>query len=369
MKKLIIPMLFLLFLTGCWNYQDTNRRIIVSGASIDLGENGETLVTAEIVSFTKNESSAQGRLISGSGSSISDAFNDILKKSGKELYWRHATVLVLGADYARNGTRELLDYILNDHEMRLTLDLAVSGMEKGSDVFDLETGDEKVVSQAINSLLFEGDKLGFCKRVLAYDTINVYAQGLRDFVLPLIIKGEDDVMEASGCAAFSGDKMIGTINSFESQYIHLLQGSLHSMEFQVDEKDIKSSVNLANPSVKTVLRTDENTVIADINMKCEYEVIMSIENRPMEKTEYMEIIRKVVAEQLTNGINKTNEHFALLGCDIFGWGEQMYRKHPEEYEKIVSNGRLTIPVTIDFKSKINSRIEGVAGSTINQEGG
>ena len=369
MKKLMIPLFCILILSGCWNYQDTDKRLIVAGASIDLGENGETLVTAETVTFSVGENKPESNLISGSGSSVSDAFNDILKKSGKELYWQHATVIILGADYARRGILELLDYILNDYEMRYSLNLAVSGLEKGSDVFEMDIGDNEISCFAAASLLEEGDKLGYCIREYAYDTLNVYAENLKDFALPLLVSGENGVMEASGCAAFHGDKMVGTFSSVESQYLQMVRGTLHSMELQIDTDEIKSSVNIASPKVRVRAKVADNTILATVDMKADYEVLMSIENPPMEKNERMELIRGMVENQLVRGMEDTNAHFRAIGADLFGWGEKIFRRYPDEYDKLSGSGSFSAPVKLTFMPRLSSRIEGVAGSTINQEGG
>ena len=368
MKKLIPVFLCFLALCGCWNYQDTNRRLIVAGAAMDLGENGETLISVETVSFNDTENKPESRLISGRGSGVSDAIDDILKKTGKKLYWQHAVVMVLGARYAQNGIEQLLDYILNNHELRITLNLAVSGLENASGVFGLETGGN-IVSYSAASVLEESDRLGYCVKEYAYDTLNIYTDNLRDFALPLIISGENGALAASGCAAFRGDKMMGTINSVESQYLHLVRGSLDSMALHIDTENIKSSVVISSPKAKISIRPENGAINAQVEMKAEYEVLMSVEQPPMDRQERMELIKHEAENQLAEGMIKTNEHFELMGCDLFGWGERVFRHYPRDYEIMSGNGAFQARKNVSFISSLRSQIESAAGQTIRSEGG
>ena len=133
MKKivfLLITFLFLCLLSGCWSYSELNERTIVAGAAIDRLESGEILLTAETIDFTGGESpGAESAILTGKGRSIAEAVYDIMNQSGKELYWYHATLLILDNKYAKEGIQELLDFLVNQLEMRLTLTLAVSRLE------------------------------------------------------------------------------------------------------------------------------------------------------------------------------------------------------------------------------------------------
>ena len=370
MKKLILPFISLLLLCGCWNYSDTNHRLIVTGAAIDLGENGETWVTAEIMSFQKGgETGAQSHLLTGVGRSVSEAFNDMLKKSGKELYWRHATVLILGAEYARNGVAELFDYILNDHEMRMTLDFAVSGLEKGADVFSLGAGDRNIISYAITSRIYEGEKLGNCVRELAYEAIDTYAKNMQDFAMPMILAGEKDMLEVSGCAVFRGQEMAGTINALESQYLHMLDNTLEAIELQIGTQEMKSSVSFGNIDSKVKMKRDGKTLLAQISLSADYEILMSVENPPMERQARLEKIQEISMLQLENGIRKTNQHLALMHCDLFGWGERVFRYDPDGYEALCNGETFETVPEIEISIQLRSKVEGIAGTTVDQEGG
>ncbi len=369
MKKLLLPFISLFFLCGCWNYTDTNHRLIVTGAAIDLGENGETIVTAEIMSFEKSgDTQSQGHLLVGTGRSISEALNDMLKKSGKELYWQHGTILILGAEYAQNGVSELLDYILNDHEMRMTMDFAVSGMEKGADVFDLDTGDRNIVSYAITSRIYEGEMLGNCVRQLAYQAIDTYAKNMRDYVMPLVLSGENGMLEVSGCAVFHGQKMVGTINAVESQYVHMLDNTLKAIELQIETQEMKSSVSLGGLSTKVKMTYQNQRLLAKISLDGYYEVLMSVEDPPMQRDARFEKICELSKIQLEEGLQATNEHLARIKCDLFGWGERLFRYDPDAYEELTDVGVFETVPKIEISITLQSRIEGIAGTTVDQEG-
>lgn len=368
MRRLILPILCCLILSGCWNYEDTDHRLIVAGAAIDLGDEGETIVTAEVLTFSTGENTVkESYLLTGRGRTVSEAFQDILKDFGKELYFEHATTLIIGADYARNGLQELFDYILNDHELRMTLDLTVSGLNKGSDVFSLTSGDEKVTSFAITSIVGLGEKLGYCSRLSAYDAINGYMQRLRDFTIPLIIAGESDVLRVSGCAAFQGDRMVGTINIAETQNVMLLDNKLEAMQIQLETEEIRSSISLGNFKSKTELLYTDHGLAAKIYVCAEYEVQMSVETTEMDRKIRMQKIEQMIRNRMETVFLESAEHFSRMESDVFGWGERLFRKNPEVYMELVENPNIFLMPQIEFQLELSSKVEGIVGSKVEQE--
>ena len=368
MKRLLLPLLCLLLLSGCWDHKDTNALLIVAGAALDLDEEGHTCVTAEVLSFAQSGSAdAESHLLRGKGETLFDAFGDLLKKSGKELYWQHSAVLILGRAYAEKGLGELFDCILNNNEFRLTLDLAVSGLEKAGDVFSLDPLDRKIISFAVDRRIYEGEKLGYTIRKPAFGALNAFLSGLRDFALPLVREGEDGVIEVSGCAAFREGKMVGTIDAVQAQQIQLLDSMLADMELSFHTPELSCAVHLGSFRPKIELSQKEGCFLADVHVDAQYEVLMCVEENPMPKSARTEKIEALCRDRLCLVLEETNRHFAALSCDLFGWGERVYRKEPDAYEKDSRSFAEKIVIRPEFS--LHERLEGLSGAAVDQEGG
>ena len=115
MKKVILSLIILFCLSGCWNYKELNDYSIVSGVSIDKeGDEYELSVlisnSPKNSSDSTNSSESQVVVYSGKGDSIFSALKQIGLISPKELYFGSFSVLVLSEEVAQNKTLEVIDF-------------------------------------------------------------------------------------------------------------------------------------------------------------------------------------------------------------------------------------------------------------------
>ena len=193
--------MLILLLSGCWSYHDVEDRTIVAGAAGDVLPSGDVLLTAETVSFGGSETDAESEMITSRGKNIADAIKLMSEKSGKELYWHHATVIILSEEYARRGVEDLFDYIMNDNEARLTLRLVVARVENARDVFELEAYGSQIKCQALDSMIQESEHLGRTPSRKACDNINAYLEPGMEMLMPQIY---EDAEGEKSCAAVEG---------------------------------------------------------------------------------------------------------------------------------------------------------------------
>ena len=83
--RMIIVMLFILFVTGCYDYKELNNLYTIEGIAIDYLDN-EYIVTYEIIDTSK-DSNGERIYKTGKGSIISEAFNNTNITLSKEKKW------------------------------------------------------------------------------------------------------------------------------------------------------------------------------------------------------------------------------------------------------------------------------------------
>ena len=118
--KLLIPILFLFILTGCWNYRELNDLAIATGIAIDKSEDGfevSVLISnARKAQVSTKEGESQTSVYSENGKTITEALRNINLKFPKEIYIGHLSVIVINEEIAKEGLYPILDYFLREPE-------------------------------------------------------------------------------------------------------------------------------------------------------------------------------------------------------------------------------------------------------------
>lgn len=336
--RLLLPATLLLLLSGCWSYSELNERTIIAGAAIDLTDSGEILLTAETVEFSDGETQGvQAEVLTGKGRSIAEAVYDIMNQSGKELYWYQATLLVLDNKYAKQGIRELLDYILNENEMRLTLKLAVSRLETAAEVFELECHGSNIKSFAIDAIIKEQSRLGKTVESDSYHTINRMLEPGAEFALSQILSDVSQkaaTVDIAGCGVFKDDKLVGWLDDDETVFVQLLEGNVQKAEFDFLVEGSRVAVNASDWKIKTKPNIDKAE--ADVEINAGYEILVIDGDLNVNEPADTEKISTALGRLVESHLKDMVEHLQALSCDALGWGNLVWQSNPEGYKGLAS---------------------------------
>ena len=120
MKKIIVSLLILFCLSGCWNYKELNEYSIVTGVAIDKKEDKyevSVLISNAPKSSTDNTSSeSQIVVYSADGESIFEALKNVGLISPKELYLNSFSIFVISEEIASEGIDPVSYTHLRAHE-------------------------------------------------------------------------------------------------------------------------------------------------------------------------------------------------------------------------------------------------------------
>lgn len=140
MKKLILLLLPLLFLTGCTDRTELGDRAIIEAAAVDYTD-GKYRVSALLFSSgggagsTIDASQENVIKVTGEGKTAAEAFDSISLIDGKEIYLSEMKLLVLGDGFSHISTAPLLNTLFYD--MRCSLNMPVCCAEKAEMLTDL----------------------------------------------------------------------------------------------------------------------------------------------------------------------------------------------------------------------------------------
>lgn len=363
-KKILffIISISMFILSGCWNYREINDVNIINGAAVDsFEEKDEYVLSVEIIKPLGGQDFKLGAdIISEKGKSIFDAVRTMIIHSGKRGYWPHAKVFIISEDIAKKGVVEVLDFINRDAEVRSDIWLLISQEKTAKQILDCKTKLHSTISAHLE------DKLKNKDSVSKFETIELH-QFLKDLAsegisctVPAvhITKEDEQVPDIYGMGVFKKDKLIGYIDGMETMSMMLIKDQLKSGEFVVRNVDNTSTdctleIFKAKTKVKPVIKNGD--IVMKIDSKLDVGIaeivgtadLISEPGRDKLKAQAEETVKKRVLKTIKR-VQKDYD------SDIFGFGNVIYRKMPNEWKKIKSDwDKIFAHLKIDINVEIN----------------
>lgn len=368
--SLLLCLLLVFNISGCWNRRELNTLAIVLGLGIDEGQKpGETLLTAQIVkpSTLKVQGAAAKAFwnIQNSGETLFETLRSFTHQSNRKLYFPHIQALIISRDYAaHHGIQEAIDFFTRDHEPRLDVWILVAE-NKASDVLDTDPGLEKIPSTNLSKLL---DTQKATSQTAAFRLDQFIPRLVSKTTAPIapLVKIIDDGQKKSaiveGTAVFKSDKFIGELNREETRGLLWGINKVKSGMINVtSSNDQKATLEILRSYAKITPELIDDKIIMNITVQEEgnlanqegpddltsVQVIKELENKQSE----------VIKAEIEAALKKSKEYNA----DIFGFGEAIHKRYANEWKQMESNWdelypNIEIHLNIETKLRRSGRI-------------
>ncbi len=341
----IFIILIAVFSTGCWNYREIDKLALVSGIAVDkINSNKGYEVTAEIIgiSASTKEQKLNSTRIQSKGESIFECMRNMINISAKQLFWSHASILIVSEDVAKAGILPILDWIVRDSEPRLTLYLLVSETQNAREILSLQSLSTEIRSFEIEDMIISNSKLSKIPNIQVHELINdISTMGIYP-VLPTVKRTLNEgkqTMTLSGGAILKRDKLAGYIGLEDVKYYlfvrNKFKGGLLTIDFPSNTP--MNNVTLEVFRNKTKVTPMLNDGKLSMNIKIKTEVSIAEASAPIDPLKSSDIQRlKYIAEKsleksVLETINKIQDDF---GLDIFGFGNIVKEKMPDLWKEI-----------------------------------
>lgn len=370
-KKYILILLIIsniLLLSGCWNYREVERLAIVSGLAVDKDENsGEFLLITELVDVkeTMGKTTLTSKKIDSRGKTILDAIRNMIKISGKKLYFSHTKVVIISQDVARENIIPIVDWISRDHEPRIDLDLLISREKAAKELLSQQSVTTDIRALEMSFMLDANKSLSKSPKVGTYEFINALeAEGISP-TLPTIgittIENKE-TSELSGTAVFKKEKLVGFLDEEESKYLLFIRDKIKGGLLSIDmsENNPKDKVTLEIFKNKTKIKpvySGEN-ISMNIIIKTEVSIeendtsINNIDENGRAKLKNES--EKYLEKQINNLIKKVQNEF---DSDIFGFGAKIKAEMPylwktikDDWDDIFKDLDVVVNAQIDIRN-------------------
>ena len=248
MKK-IISIIFILILTGCWNYNEINDLAITTAIAIDK-EMDKYKVSVLITNQKKEEAPSNNNsnfvIYSGLGKTISEAINEIDLISSKKIYIEHLSVLIISEDIAKEGINDILDFFLRDSSSTKRFEVVIAKNTKALNIIKTITPLESFPSQGIkNNIKIASETVSKSKSVIYNDFIyDIMSKG-KNPTLPSIIKTKKH-LKLDNLAVFKNGKLVNFLSINNSKGVNIINNNVSEMNLYLKCGKNYSTVKIFN---------------------------------------------------------------------------------------------------------------------------
>jgi spore germination protein KC len=377
---LILVILLSCILTGCTSdSKEIDDQVYAIAIGADKGVDNKVRVTIQFPSYKEGGGGgAAGGMQKGGGggeeakdgtgevdgtivqtveaSSILEAINLFNTFTSRRISLVHIKEAVFSEDFAKSGIQSYLDPLARFREARRIMMIAVC---RGSAEEYLKEN-RSVIGQnlpkAMELMSAESDNTGYFPRVsfqkFYMDALSPYCQaysvyvGLNDYkhLKPLevgdaasplktqyeLLPGEiprkgNTKREIIGTAVFNGDRMVGSLTSYETRYFLMVKGKFQRGILTIEDKNSPGNVIPFDirqgrpPKIKVTF--DDNVPSIDIKLNIEAD-IGAIQSRiPYGKIDKIDELNSMLEANIKDGVEKTIEKTQRgWNTDIFGFG-------------------------------------------------
>ena len=376
MKKLLLILITLTFLTGCYNYRELNDLAIVTAVSISK-EKDNYNIAVQVVNPKKDQDTSSSNepdfiVYKSKGETLQAAFESLVKESPKRMYKTQMQILIIDEKMAKNNIKEVFEYLARDPEIRNEFNVLIG---KSDNILETLTPLDNLSSQNIlDSLKASSKYLGNTNLLTFNELLSDYQNEKTEMAIPVIKltsqKNKDDkntekILEKTtttpaivldNISIFKDNKLIGYLSTKETVSYNFINNNITLTNIKKDYpnnkyiayKILKSKSKLeVTPKKHTITLTIKGN--AEIN-EATYNIDLSKEKniKKLEKS-----LNKRLEKMITSSFNSTRKKY---NSDIYGFEDLYYKNDPKYYNKIKKDWDSKEFQKIKLKVKSNIKI-------------
>ncbi|MBR1413351.1 MAG: Ger(x)C family spore germination protein [Bacilli bacterium] len=348
-RKIIILLLFLLFITGCYDYQELNNLGIVTGIAIDYKDDKYN-VTLEILNDKKESisSSLEAYTISSDGTNIAQAFTNVNEKLDKQAFYPHTKVVIISEEIAKNHIKDIADYILRNQEIRDQFYLLVAVDTSSEDIITSQQEDYPVVANRLVSMLEKDyNNKNITSTLLFEKNMNTLLNNKKDIVLTTVYKEEDN-LKFGGLATFKDFKMQNILTNEESITYNLFVNKGNNALFSYQCNNNIFTINIYDSNSK--IQYKNNRINIDLNLGAD--VIYNDCAYDLKNSHTIEELESKFNKLLKDKVNKLIVKLMNDNTDILGLNKVYYNKHRHDIDFRLLNYKINVDLKINKEGSI-----------------
>lgn len=352
-KSMIVMLLCLLLLTGCWDKGELVEYAFVQAVAIDKSENGKLKLTTLFFKPTGGNGGGSEEMkrgdtrsftIQAEAHTIFEAIRDLTIHFGRKAKWDHMRVILINEKVIKQqDIGDILDFFSRDHEPRGTiLVMATKG----------EAAKYLKVKPAIESTL--GEQL----RTMEIATTRYSAKSIDTNLLELTIQLNSEVgvallpyiqfhkndpkeLSAAGIAILKKGKQAGTLSPTKMQRLLMLtnQYKTGNIEFPCGiegKAKVKESLEVVSAKTKVVPVIQGDSLTVKLNTRI-VGAISELRCSSVVKREDEDAYKKRIQETVEQEFRALMAELQAKRLDAIGLGNKIFAKNPALWKRWKEN--------------------------------
>ncbi len=301
-----------LFLCGCNAEEHLNRganKYIVASLGFDEAD-GKISVYSESVVINTDDTEAEKKteLLEGSGKTLEEAINLIIKKAAQPVEFSHCAVAVIGESVSSKRYSEICDFLYN--ERQITISVLVVACKNAKELLGCETVSSVAVGYDITGMIEQqSGHSGINYENRLYELENKQRKPVNVSSLPLF-KVKD------GEFYFDG--------------VRILKDGTQLFDLDSDETFLYALISDSQSKGTAILNSSQ------IKIKKAYSGI-SVKNRKVTLVCKIDIANNEAKKEIKKEIKRLFLLSKIMKTDFFGIGNAIYNKDKEFFNEIYPN--------------------------------
>ena len=379
-RKLLLGVITVFLLTGCWNRIEVNDIAIVTAIGLDLVEENMIRLTLQVAIPTKlgpaGASSGGGKdrstfVISEKGVTVSEAYRKLQMKLSRRVFFSQSRVLLISESLARKGIFNIIDFYTRFHQPRMNSFImftegAASEVIKNMPNLESVSAEEtkELAKLSVGLKVYVRDFLN----MLLTDGLEPYAPQYKLTSVEVDTENESGKIQAiNGAAVFKKDKLIGWMDETETRGIlwlrNEIEGGVITIKVPKEKGGGNISLDIIRSKTKILPHHDHGQMKITVNVTSEMSAIENTSKLVLFNPKVIEEIQKNIEKEIKGRIqlvvNKAQKDFQ---SDIFGFGQAVYREYPKAWNTFYKKNwnHEFSQVEVNIKSKVYVRRIGLS---------
>ncbi|MFE3576797.1 Ger(x)C family spore germination protein [Lysinibacillus sp. NPDC059133] len=366
---LIVSLLAVLLLSGCWDVTEPQRMYYVDGIGIDY-KDGQYEIYMQIINFAnvaKSEAptpqAAPSEIGFAKGKTMEEAFFKLYRSIDQKVFWGHMTFLLFTEDALKNENAiPVIDSFLRHRETRYQI-LTFCTKEPIKDIL-LVTPllNKSLTASKLSNPMHTKELQTFVEPVDLRKLIIDLNEPSHEVNIPTVAinknwettDGPTTETALTGFGIVSKNGFKGYLNDGDARGIQWMydKKTRGDVTIKLDNKEndhLTVDLEKLSTEIKPIVKNNKVTFEADIKLNA---IINGFEGKVS-----TDEIRKGIIKEVKKDIKKSYAGGLKIDVDVFRLSEHLYRKDVKTWKKIQKDGK--IPLTEDTLSKINITVNKV----------
>ncbi|WP_141224931.1 Ger(x)C family spore germination protein [Paenibacillus sp. yr247] len=392
-KRILVFLLLLPMLTGCWDRLEIEDRAVVLAIAIDEakpGEEKESSNATHIINSTPVQKrglirttvqiAVPGRIplgtggtggvpagqkpvwvLSSVGETIDDSLMNLQQQLADRLFFGHLRIIVVSEAVARKGIQNENDFFRRQPQVRRTVWMVVS-KGKASEIIKATPQLERVPTLYLVATLDHAREMGKLPNYFLGVFFSASSAKGQEGAVPYLELKKESNIEIAGLAYFKGDKMEGATNALQIGHfmamkqinpggysvLQQMPGSETAVIFQSTHRKAKIITEIKNGKVHVTVMSQ---IEGDFREKSDEKVSITKEN--------IKKLEDKIEKDATIGFEKLIQQTQKDGCDIFGFGEYVRAYQPAYWNREIKSKKqweeMYKEISVDVKLHVKIR--------------